>query len=137
MFNKLLPVLLPLAHISLTGEQVELDMETDVLFSGSIYFTVSITIERYITVCHPFFKVINDQILPPIIFDPVQSQDLCLEILHNPNHHLLHSIQRTEVSGTFCCSSSTEQFLTCKHTMELYKLTHCNDNMEGVREFFF
>ena len=41
LFLYLIPHLLPLAHISLTG---------------SIYFTLAITIERYTTVCHPFFK---------------------------------------------------------------------------------
>ena len=42
LFLYMIPHLLPLAHISLTG---------------SIFFTLAITIERYTTVCHPFFKV--------------------------------------------------------------------------------
>ena len=28
---------------------------------GSIYFTLAITIERYTTVCHPFFKVSREE----------------------------------------------------------------------------
>ena len=40
LFLYMIPHLLPLAHISLTG---------------AIYFTIAITIERYTTVCHPFF----------------------------------------------------------------------------------
>ena len=41
-YLRLIPLLLPLAHISLTG---------------SIYFTLSISLERYNTVCRPFQTV--------------------------------------------------------------------------------
>lgn len=37
----LLPYVLPLAQIGMTG---------------SIYFTMAITLERYVTVCHPFYR---------------------------------------------------------------------------------
>jgi hypothetical protein len=37
----ILPFVLPMAQIGLTG---------------SIYFTMAITVERYVTVCHPFYR---------------------------------------------------------------------------------
>jgi hypothetical protein len=42
LFKELITLLLPLVHIGLTG---------------SVYLTVAVALERYTTVCHPFFKV--------------------------------------------------------------------------------
>ena len=39
-------------------------LKYEILFSkGSIYFTLATTVERYTTVCHPFFKVYKQGIL--------------------------------------------------------------------------
>ena len=32
------------------------------MFLGSVYFTLAVTIERYTTVCHPFFKVTKEYV---------------------------------------------------------------------------
>merc|ERR1719206_313081 len=58
VYAYLVPVLLPLAQIGLTG---------------SIYLTVAISIERYTTVVHPFFKLSHSwsssiYIIPTVIF---------------------------------------------------------------------
>ena len=42
VYDHLVPVALPLAQIGMTS---------------SIYFTLAIAVERYTTVCHPFYKV--------------------------------------------------------------------------------
>jgi len=57
-YAHLVPVLLPLAQVGLTG---------------SIYLTVSISVERYTTVVHPFFKLVHNwpstvYILPTVAF---------------------------------------------------------------------
>ena len=41
-YKLLIPTVLPLAHVGLTG---------------SVYLTLAIALERYTTVCHPYFKV--------------------------------------------------------------------------------
>jgi hypothetical protein len=49
-FKQLITLLLPLVHIGLTG---------------SVYLTVAVALERYTTVCHPFFKVGSTPSPPP------------------------------------------------------------------------
>ena len=41
VYYYVLPWVLPMAQVGLTG---------------SIYFTMAITVERYVTVCHPFYR---------------------------------------------------------------------------------
>ena len=48
MFTSMVTYILPLAHI---------------LMTANIYFTLAITLERYTTVCHPFYKVILSDLL--------------------------------------------------------------------------
>jgi len=69
-YNYLLPVILPLNHIALTG---------------SVYSKLSITIERYLIVCHPFYVWSHNwkarlYIIPIIIFSIVYNIPKFFEI---------------------------------------------------------
>jgi len=70
VYKQAVPVLLPLAQIGLTG---------------SIYLTVAITIERYFTVCHPYFMFSKSwpslvYILPIVLFSVVYNLPKFLEL---------------------------------------------------------
>ena len=61
VYYHILPIFLPLAQIGLTG---------------GVYFTVAITLERYFTVCHPFYHVAHSlsakkYIIPIVLFSVV------------------------------------------------------------------
>ena len=66
LFKKCATYILPLAHVALTGkpehdESKYQEYKHESLCSASIYLTLAIAVERYVTVCHPFFKVSNQQ----------------------------------------------------------------------------
>jgi hypothetical protein len=74
-FTYSIPFLLPIAHIAMTGHtnNTSLISLTNCIISGSIYTTMAVAIERYFTVCHPFFKISHNwspskYIIPILIF---------------------------------------------------------------------
>ena len=68
LYTLSIPILLPIAHMGLTGVSLEntnllgnsIPSQSRVFVSGSIYTMMAVAIERYITVCHPFFKITHN-----------------------------------------------------------------------------
>ncbi|XP_023341605.1 FMRFamide receptor [Eurytemora carolleeae] len=100
-FTKSIPFILPTAHIGMTG---------------SIYLTISLAVERYITVCHPFFKLSHNwpawvYVLPIVVFSSVfnlpkffeletverPSYNSTNETLHENNSLPLYMVQPTDL----------------------------------------
>jgi len=76
IYKNAVPILLPIAQIGLTG---------------SIYLTVAITIERYFTVCHPYFMFSKSwpsvvYILPIVVFSVLYNLPKFLELQVNSSH---------------------------------------------------
>ena len=56
-YKAIIPLTLPLANVGLTGKQSLPLLLSRMNVSGSIYLTLAIAVERYATVCHPYFRV--------------------------------------------------------------------------------
>ncbi|XP_023347416.1 FMRFamide receptor [Eurytemora carolleeae] len=86
-FKHLVPILLPLIHVGLTG---------------SIYLTVAIALERYTTVCHPFFKISHawsacTYIVPIVLFSILYNTPKFLEL--EIQDKIVNLTQEVDVSG--------------------------------------
>ena len=58
IFTHAITLLLPLAHIGLTGMIIGTYIRSlTSLYPGSIILTMCLALERFITVCHPFYKL--------------------------------------------------------------------------------
>ena len=96
-----------------------------VALTGSIYCTVSISLERYLTVCHPFYSALKNwtakrYIIPIVLFS----------VIYNVTRFFEIRIKYTEYQQENVCNitKNNETFYNHAHENQLYNATSLSDD---------
>jgi len=95
-----------------------------VTLTGSVYFTISISVERYLTVCHPFYIAGKNwsakrYIIPIVLFSVMYNMTRFFEIRTN--------FIGSEEEYVFNVTKNNETFYSRAHQNDLYSATNLSD----------